>query len=152
MIKILIQIAIGAVGLIVLLLVFAWVVQIGPFKRGPSAAAKLQPKVEKAVEKTQTQAAGAATELNTQATAGINASEKKGETHVAKVRAQRPAPAPGADRIVYRDYPDRQFRVGVCDTIIYEGDPACDSYRGQPEGRGSAKAPRTLSRRPAPAR
>lgn len=148
--KHIVQIVAGIAGVIALALVIMWVVRIGPFRPGPSAAARLQPKTEQAVGKTQTQAAAATTELNTQAQAGIAASEKKGETHVAKVRAQRPPPAPGAARVVYRDYPDRQFRIGVCDTIVYKRDPACNGYRGQPEGRSAAKAPRTLLRRSTP--
>lgn len=152
MIKLAIQIALGVLAFIVLLAVIGWVFRMGPFRSGPSAAAKLQPVVEKTVEKTQGQAAAGAAQLNTQATTGINASEKKGETHVAKVRAQRPAPTPGAAPVVYRDYPDRQFRIGVCDTIVYKGDPACDGYRSEPKGRGPAAASRNLFRRAAPTR
>lgn len=126
--KLLVQIAFGALGLVVLAGAAMWVFGLGPFNTRPSAAAKLQPKVAASVAKTQTAATAAVTKVEAKTKTANAATEKRTEVHVAKIRAAAPPRAAAVD------VSDREFFLGVCSAKLYARDPDCDGHRGEPEG------------------
>lgn len=136
----------GVVGILIIAGLVLFVAGIGPFHVGKSAAAKVQPKVEAAVTKTQTKEAAAITHVEAEAKTSNASTEKKAEKHVANIRAAAPPVrvAPGTPRPQYRDYPDGEFFAGVCDTLVYAGNPNCRGYRGEPEGHRPAAGPRAV--------
>jgi len=113
----LIRIIAGAVALLVLTIAAMFVLQLGPFNTRPSAAAKVQPKVAAAVAKTQGHAAASVAKVEAKAQAKAVDTQKRIETHVAKIRA---APDGGSDA---------EFFASVCDTELYEGSADCRRYR-----------------------
>lgn len=137
MTKTLIQVVLGACGVVTALLIIAWVLQLGPFHKGPSAAARVEAKVEKAVPKVQGQAAAAVAKVEGETRTAIVNTDRKADRHVANIRAAQRAPAaPGAPRLVYRDFPDGQFYGGVCESKFYAGGADCRGLGRQPEGGG----------------
>lgn len=146
-IKYAVRIGAGLVALLLLYLLIAYVFAIGPFKKPPSPAAKVQVQVEKAVPKVQAEAAAAVGKVEKEAKTEIAKSEKRTEARVQKIRAAAPRPAPGAARPVYRDYPDAEFYRGVCDTVVYKGDPYCRGLVRQAEDRDSRSRSGTMRRR-----
>lgn len=136
-------IAVRVAGVVLAVLVLAgvaaWVAGFGPFQPGKSAAAKQQPKVEKAVAQATGAAAKQTTVLAETAATANTETERRAEAHVTKIRAPaRARPAAGAPVVRYADVPDGQFYGGVCESLLYRGNPACGGHGGGPEGQPAA--------------
>lgn len=142
------RIAGGVLAVLVVVAVVTWVAGIGPFQLGKSAAAKQQPKVEKAVTQATAGAGKQTTALAEKAATANTETERRAEAHVTKIRAPaRARPPTGAPVVRYADFPDGQFYGGVCESILYRGNPACSGHGGRPEGQPAAGRPGALRRR-----
>lgn len=140
------KIVAAVAGALVLAIAAIWITW--PLFHQPSAAAKLQPKVEKAVTQTQAQQGAAVTKAEDATKSAIAATDKKAETHVANIRAAARIPAAaGAPRPQYLTVGDREFYLGVCSYKQYQGNPNCRGFSGEPESDRPATGARGLRRR-----
>lgn len=95
-----------------------------PFNR-PSAAAKLQPKVEKAVAVTQAGQDKATDKAEGKTKTAATAVEQRTDRYVAEIRKT-------TVRVVPADVPDDAFCRGVRASKLYAGTPAGCGYSGKP--------------------
>jgi hypothetical protein len=140
----------GVLGVILLLVLIAFVAGLGPFHRGPSAAAKLQPKVEKAVGKTQAEVDKAVDDATLKVQKSETETMERMDEGAAELRSQEvvyrdvPGPVryvPGKPqvRVVERrvDVPDDAWRRRLCEYKLYAGSPACSGDGGPSPREGS---------------
>lgn len=135
--RLVIQLALGAVALLILIVAGMWVIGLGPFNTRPSPAAKVAVQTQKAVTKTQGEAKAATDQAETATRKTIATTEKRTEGHVAKIRAAAP-------RAIPADVPDGEFFAGVCESKLYAGSADCRGLGGQLEGGGSRPGPRAV--------
>lgn len=102
-----------------------FIFQLGPFNTRPSAAAKIIPKVEKAVAQTQAAEVKAVEKAEVKTQTAAVAIEKRTATHVAQIRKSTASAVPA-------DVPDDAFCRGVRASKLYAGVEAGCGYSSRP--------------------
>lgn len=144
--KTIITVVLGLAVALVMLMIVAWAFRWGPFGR-PSAAARLQPRIEKSVGKTEAEVAAATGHAATTTETAAAKTEKDVQNGVAEIHRSgveyrdRMVNVPGPVRVVVGDYPDGPLYRGLCRLQHYSGDPACGPYRDQQPSAGPRRRP-----------
>lgn len=115
---------IALVGLVVVLGALLFIAFGNPLKR-PSAAAKIQPKIEKAVAVTQVAQDKATDKAEGKTKTAAAAVDQRTDNHVADIRKSTARALPA-------DVPDDAFCRGVRASKLYAGTPPGCGYSGKP--------------------